>query len=340
MKRKKVLLPWIVMLLSLCSGLSFHCASPVEKNFMEKNVLTLTAQTPMPNVSGRIDHIAYDSGNHLAFVAALGNNTIEIVNIDTKQVVYSIKGLHEPQGVAFIPALQRLVVANGNNGACIFFDSKNYTQLGSIDLKDDGDNIRLDAAANLLYVGYGSGGIAIIDATSMKQIASIPLDGHPESFQLSKKQNRIYINVPDADEIEVADLSSHTVIARWKNTNASSNFPMALDEENNRLFIGCRSPATLRMIDTQTGKDIQSVSCAGDADDVFYAAADSLVLVSGGRGFVDVFKTGNTLKHINHIETSSGARTSLLLPSQKTLVLAVPARGGNFAALWSYKINE
>jgi len=67
------------------------------------------------------------------------------------------------------------------------------------------------------------------------------LDGHPESFQLSKKQNRLHINVPDADEIEVADLSSHSVIAKWKNTNASSNFPMALDEQNNRLFIGCRS---------------------------------------------------------------------------------------------------
>jgi WD40 repeat protein len=327
-------------LLILGSSSSFHCASPVSNDFIQKDVLTLTAQIPLPNVSGRIDHLAYDSINHLAFVAALGNNTIEVVNIDTKQVVHTIKGLHEPQGVAYIPSLQRLVVANGDNGQCIFFDAKNYSQLSSIDLKDDADNIRHDATTNLLYVGYGSGAIAIIDAGTMKQLSSIPLDGHPESFQLSKKQNRIYINVPDADEIEVADLSSHSVIAKWKNTNASSNFPMALDEADNRLFVGCRSPATLRMINTQTGKDIYSVACAGDADDVFYYGADSLIFISGGKGFIDVFKATNELQRINHIETSSGARTSLLLPSQKTILLAVPARSGNSAALWKYKINE
>ena len=115
---------------------------------------------------------------------------------------------------------------------------------------------------------------------------------------------------------------------------------MALDAAHNLLFIGCKNPATLRMINTQTGKDMHSIACAGDADDVFYYAADSLVFVSGGKGFIDVFKAGNELQRINHIETSSGARTSLLLPSQKTILLAVPARSGNSAALWKYKINE
>ena len=339
MKRKKVLHLLLAVLL-LCSGLSFHCASKVENDYAEKDALTLNAQIPLPNVSGRIDHIAYDSENHLAFVAALGNNTIEVVNIRTRQVVYTIKGLHEPQGMVYISSLQRLAAANGDNGACIFFDTRTYTQLSSVDLKGDADNIRYDPTSGLLYVGYGNGGIAIIDAAVMKQVASIPLDGHPESFQLSKKQNRIYINVPDADEIEVADLSSHSVIAKWKNTSASSNFPMALDERNNRLFIGCRSPATLRMINTQTGKDIHSINCSGDADDVFYNEADSLVFVSAGKGFIDVFKATNVLVHINHIATSTGARTALLIPSEKKLLLAIPAYSGNAAALWVYGINR
>ncbi len=319
--------------------ISFNCSPPGSNMNAEDSILTLTAKITMPGVGGRIDHITYDPINHLAFVAALGNNTIEVINTNTKQVVHTIKGLHEPQGVAYIPSLQRLVVANGDNGECIFFETKNYTQISLVDLKHDADNIRYDATTNLLYSGYGSGGIAIIDAGTMKQIASIPLDGHPESFQLDKKQNRIYINVPDADEIEVADLSSHTIAAKWKNINASSNFPMALDEENHRLFVACRSPATLRMIDTQTGKDIQSIDCSGDADDVFYYA-DSLVFVSAGKGFIDVFKAGKQLQHIDHVPTSSGARTSLLLPSENKLLLAVPARNGNPAALWIYSISK
>jgi YVTN family beta-propeller protein len=305
----------------------------------ENDVLKLTAKITLPDVHGRIDHIAYDANDHIAFVAALGNNSIEVVNVETKQVIHTIKGLHEPQGVLYIPSLKRFVVANGDNGTCMFFDATNYSLLGSIDLKDDADNVRYDAVTNLIYVGYGSGGIAIIDANTMKETASIKLDGHPESFQISKKQNRLFINVPDANEIEVADLSSHAIIEKWKNTNAASNFPMALDEENDRLFIGCRSPATLRMINTGTGKDIASVESSGDADDVFYNAADSVVFVSAGKGYIDVFKAGEALQHISHIETSSGARTSLLLPSEKKLLLAVPAHGSNSAALWVYDLN-
>src|SRR6266498_2026146 len=148
MLSKKIIHPFLSLLLLLCSGFAFHCASPVANNFTEKNVLTLIAQIPLPNVSGRIDHIAYDSVNHIAFIAALGNNTIEVVNTDTKQVVHTIKGLHEPQGIVYIPSLQRLVVANGDNGACIFFDTKTFSQLSFVDLKDDADNIRYDATSN------------------------------------------------------------------------------------------------------------------------------------------------------------------------------------------------
>ncbi len=318
----------------------FNCKSDNNNLNQANSILTLTDKIDLPNISGRIDHIVYDSINHLAFVAALGNNSVEVVNINTKQVIHSIKELKAPQGLAYIQSLNRLVVANDDDGKVMFFDINTYRPIAEIDLKDDADNIRYDAKSNLVYVGYGNGGIAIIDALTMKQVASIPLDGHPESFQLDKKQNRMYINVPDADEIEVANLSTNTVIAKWKNTVASSNFPMALNADNNCLFIGCRNPATLKMINAETGKDMASVKCSGDADDVFYNAADSLVFISAGKGFIDVFQTSdNILKQISHIETSNGARTSLLLPSENKLLLAVPAQNKNAAALWIYNID-
>jgi YVTN family beta-propeller protein len=295
----------------------------------------------MPKVRGRIDHITYDSVSHLAFIAALGNNTVEVININTNKVIHTITGLHEPQGVVYLPSIRKLGVANGDNGDCIFFGAITYQESGIVHLKNDADNIRYDPTSDFIYIGYGDGSLAVIDITAMKLNANIALDGHPESFQLSKKQNRIYINVPDGNEIEVADLSTNRVIAKWKNRGASSNFPMALDEENNRLFIGCRNPAMLRMIDTQTGKDISVTSCSGDADDVFYNTPDSLVFVSAGSGFIDVFRANKKqLVRINHIKTRSGARTSLLLPSEKKLLLAVPAHGGNPAALWIYNRIE
>ena len=320
--------------------LNFNCNSQIRNIHTEKEKLILISKIILPGVSGRIDHIGYDTVIHLAFIAALGNNTVEVVNINTNQVVHTIAGLHEPQGIIYIPSINKLIVANGDNGDCNFFDAATYNSSGIVHLKSDADNIRYDMTSHRLYVGYGNGAIAVIDVNTMKQIAEIALDGHPESFQLSKKHNRIYINIPDANEIEVADLSTNKVIAKWKNTGASSNFPMALDEENNHLFIGCRSPATLRMINTETGKDIFSLGCSGDPDDMFYDSKDSLVFVSAGKGFIDVFRANEKeLVQINQIKTSSSARTSLLLNSEKKFLLAVPVHAGNPAALWIYNID-
>ena len=115
---------------------------------------------------------------------------------------------------------------------------------------------------------------------------------------------------------------------------------MALDEKNNRLFVGCRNPARLRIINTETGKDISTENCSGDADDVFYDSISNLVYVSAGKGFIDVFRANeNDWVHINHVGTKNGARTSLLISSEKKFLLAVPAHAGNNAALWIYNVE-
>src|SRR5947199_2504753 len=155
----------IMYLVALLFG--FNCTyAPVNIN-QQPNAITLNSKIALPNVSGRIDHIAYDATHHLAFVAALGNNSVEVININTKQLVHSIKGLKAPQGLAYISSLNRLAIANDDDGKVIFFDMNNYKPLAEIDLKNDADNMRYDADKNLIYVGYGSGGIAIIDATAM-----------------------------------------------------------------------------------------------------------------------------------------------------------------------------
>src|SRR5258705_4540958 len=250
------------------AGMNFSCTSQQTNTISEKVQITLLSKIAMPEVRGRIDHISYDPVKHLAFVAALGNNTVEVVNLDAGLTVRTITGLREPQGIAYIPSLSKIVVANGADGKCIFYNTSAFGQTGFVDLKDDADNTRYDSGSHLLYVGYGKGGIAGIDVNSMKQVANIPLDGHPESFQISPQKKRIYVNVPDADEIEVADLTTNKINVKWKNRNVSANYPMALDEKNNRLFIGYRSPATLRMINAESGNEISSIKCTGDADDV------------------------------------------------------------------------
>ena len=297
---------------------------------MQPPLLHLEVKIALPGVHGRIDHLAYDSTGHRLFVAALGNNTVEVIDLDTRTRLHTLTGLHEPQGVAWLAALDRLTVANGGNGTCVFYDGHNYAEIGHIELGDDADNVRY--AGSRLYVGYGSGAIAAIDPSSMKKVGDLLLKGHPESFQLGDS-DQVYINVPDAGELVLGDLGTGKPRSEWKNHGASANFPMALDRRGRRLFVAYRHPAQLRTLDARTGTILASAPCVGDADDVFFDSVSGWVMVSGGEGYLDLFRN-NVL--VNHIETRRGARTGLWLPGERKFILAVPARDGEEAALWIY----
>lgn len=308
-------------------------ADAVDTAHLEKDLLHLETKIPLAAVSGRIDHMAYDPAGHRLFVAALGNRTVEVVDLAAGTRLHSITGLREPQGVAYLPALERLVVADGGTGGCMLYDGHSYAVLGRVALGDDADNVRSDSQK--IYVGYGSGGIAVIDPAQMRKIGDLTLEGHPESFQLGDS-GRVWVNVPDAGEIVVGDLATLNLRSEWRNHDASANFPMALDRQHSQLVVAYRHPAQLRILDSRTGTVEASVGCVGDADDVFYDAATGLVFVSGGDGYLDVFR-GPT--RVNHLPTQKGARTSLWLPAERKLVLAVPARAGKPAALWIYGIT-
>jgi YVTN family beta-propeller protein len=304
----------------------------------QNNSLNLTATILLPNVIGRIDHLTFDNKNKIVFVAALGNNTVEVVDLKSNKVIHTIKNLSEPQGLVFIPESNSLIVANGKNGECDEFSTTTFQKIASVNLGDDADNVRYDATDKKIYVGYASGGIAIIDATTFKLISKIELSGHPESFQLDKVAKKIYVNVPDQHQIEIIDLAKNVVAGKWIMTKAKANFPMALDETNHRLFIGCRHPAKLLVIDTQTGKTISSFDIDSDTDDIFYNKPNKEIYVSCGGGYIDIFTQldANTYKENGKVETKSGARTSLFIPELNQLIVASPSEFTRQADLLIY----
>lgn len=327
------------LIIQLCIALCF-CSCHAQTG-LNSTSLKLITSISLPDVNGRIDHLAFDATHQVVFVSALGNNTVEAVDLKNKKVIHSIKNLHEPQGVVFIPESNSIFVANGDNGECDAFNANTFQKTNTIKLAGDADNVRYDATTKKIYVGYGNGGIAVIDATGFKLLDEIKLDGHPESFQIDKAANKIYVNVPDEKQIEIIDLEKSFVIGKWKMTEATSNFPMALDNVNYRLFIGCRHPEKLLAIDTQTGKTISILNIDGDTDDIFYSGANREIYVSCGSGYVDVFKQSNANRYVadGKISTRSGARTSLFIPELNQLIVAAPSHLGKEAVLFVYSIE-
>src|SRR5213592_4830744 len=211
----------------------------------EQEAIKLKQTIALPGVEGRIDHFALDPSGERLFVCALGNNTVEVLDLRKGQRIHSITGLGAPQGIAYLPEIDRLFIANDKGGICKIYDGKTFQTVGELDFKDDADNVRYDSATKQIYVGFGSGGIGIINAAGGEQVGLIKLAAHPEAFELEKRGKRIFVNVPNARHVAVINRDKGEVVATWKTGDASANFPMALDETNHRLFIGCRSPSKL-----------------------------------------------------------------------------------------------
>lgn len=302
--------------------------------------LKLTKVIPLPNVAGRIDHMDIDSNTGRVFVAALGNNTVEVVGLREGRVLRTLKGFHEPQGVLYLADLHRLYVTNGGDGTCAILDGKTLERVKSLPDLEDADNIRYSNPEKMVYVGFGNGGLAAIDPAKEETIHRMTLPAHPESFQVESAGTRIFVNVPGDRKIVVIDRASRKAVAAWSLNGTESNFPMAFDENGHRVFVGCRSPARLLVFDALTGRAVATLPIGGDVDDVFFDAGRHRLYVSCGEGILDVIsqQDAETYKKISRVVTRRGARTSLFIPRSDLLLVAVPGSGDAGAEIRVYSI--
>jgi DNA-binding beta-propeller fold protein YncE len=302
-------------------------------------LVTLSKTIALPGVSGRIDHLDVDLSGQRLFVAALANNTVEIVDLAAERVAGRLESLREPQGVSYVPKLGRLFVANGGGDVSVFSGTplRAGAKIGSL---EDADNIRLDSADETLYLGYGSA-LAVIDAGSSKITGRVRLAGHPESFQLDVESARIFVNVPGAGHVAVVDRGKNEQIAAWPLADAAGNFPMALDAVHHRLFVGTRRPAKLLVYDTDSGKVVAALPIGGDVDDLFYDSKRQRIYAICGEGLLNIVEQRNVNEYVaaGEVKTAPGARTGLFVADRGALYVAVPARGASPAEIRAYAMR-
>jgi DNA-binding beta-propeller fold protein YncE len=296
--------------------------------------LHLEKEIPLPGVEGRIDHFSADTASHRLFIAALGDGSIQIVDTDAGQRSGEIKGLQEPQGVCYDAKKGRMYVATGGDGKLRIYDSKTLKLQSTLSLGSDADNVRYDKQTGDIWVGFGSGGLAVINSEG-QTTGTVSLGTHPESFQFEDPGDRVFANVPKQFGVAVIDRNKRSVIAKWGVGRTVANYPMALDTPHQRLFVGCRLPARLVVLDTASGSVKATLPTVGDSDDIFYDAAKSLVYVIGGEGAVEIFRQTDPDHYtsLGRTATASGARTGFFVPEWNRLFVAAPHRGSNQARI-------
>jgi hypothetical protein len=296
---------------------------------------TVEARIPLPGVKGRLDHLAYDAAGRRVFIAELENGSVSVVDVAERRVAHRWTQLKEPRGLAWYPAKRLLYVASGGDGMVRAYQGSDYSLAQSRGVCDDADNIRIEVGTQQLYLGCGKGALALLDAVSLMPVGYIDLKAHPESFQFSALDPRIFVNVPGAAEIAVVDRSQGSQLASWPTPGMKANYPMAVDHDNDVLLSAFREPAKLAAYPLDAANAPRSVSTCKDADDLFVDARRKRIYVVCGDGTVAVHESG-TLKQLARTTTSPGARTGLYSTEADRLFVAVPA-SRNDAALWILK---
>ncbi len=329
-------------LLSNCLLISqLFLSSAAAPRAAEASALRLLKTIPLPGVEGRFDHFALDAGRGRLFVAALGNDTLEVMDVAGARRIKSVAGLHMPTGVWYVPGTDRVYVGNGRDGSLKILRGGDYSLEKSIPDLPDADNVRFDAEAGKIYVGYGDGALAIVDTRNNNLQDRLPIKGHPESFRLETNGSRIFVNVPQARQIEVLDREQRRAVATWPLEDVQANFPMFLHEPGKRLFVGCRRPPRLLVLNTDTGARVAETTIHGDTDDLYYDAKRRRLYISCGEGFIDVVaEDGDRYPRVESIPTAPGARTSWFSPELDRYFLAVPHRGSQAAVIRVYRPAE
>ncbi|HEX8713823.1 MAG TPA: hypothetical protein VF730_18255 [Terracidiphilus sp.] len=309
--------------------------------------LKLDRTIPLPGVEGRIDHLSADLDAGRVFISALGNGTVEVVDVRRGQRIGEIKGLKEPQGVLYVPRHHMVYVASDGDGTVRAYNAQTLAPAGSISLGDDADNLRYDRHNDKVVVGYGSGAIAFL-SPDLSGKSEVHLPVHPESFQFSSDGAHLLVNLPNDQSIALIDISALKVTSKWTHLGAQANFPMTVDNQAGRFFVVCRRPSELLELDQFNGSVQHRIHTVADADDLFFDVARRRIYVIGGgayvvggEGFVDIIdapKNGN-LKSIGHVFTDYGARTGLFVPAWNRLLVAAPKRGNDPARLLVYALH-
>ena len=300
--------------------------------------LKLMGKIPLPAVHGRIGSISGDYSEARLFVAAAGNDSVEVIDARTNGLLASIHEVVEPQSAVFVKSSDRIFVTNASDGSVRLFDATSFKPAGSVHLGSDPAEIRVDATHDLIYAGYGNGAIAVLDPKG-KRLGEISLRSHPASFQLAAHQPRLYVNLPDSHTVAVVDTAGLTVLAEWPIPDSRENFPLAIDEEKRRVFVACRRPARLFVFDMDSGSVVARLPTVGDADGLFYDPIHSRIYVTGGVGRIGVYAQGSADQHValDPVATGVGARTGLFVPEWNRFFVAIRDFGAHVAEIRIYQ---
>ena len=330
----------------LCGALCLASSNYLHAAPESAEPLRLVRTISLPDaINGHFDHFAFDLKRNRLFVTPEDSRAVLVLDAESGKLIQRIDGIERPHAILYRSDVDRLYVTDGGDGSVKVFSGESYQQTARIPLLKDADSIGYDISRKILYVVNGGGDagqrdsmLSAVDSTTSAKLTDIRIEGDTlEAMSLDNYRPHIYVNDKATNQVVVVDRFKNTIIEKWPLTLGKQNVAMALDEQRQRLFIGCRS-GQIVVLDSNTGKELQALPIHQGVDDLIYDPI-SRRLYASTDGFMDVFEQSD-LDHyasLGSVPTGANGRTSRLVPELNRLFVAVPRNGSVSARIFVFE---
>jgi DNA-binding beta-propeller fold protein YncE len=267
---------------------------------------------------------------------------VQAIDFVTGKLLHTIPGIENPHSVLYRPDLNQIYVTDGEAGLLRIYSGTDYRPIKSIDHLPDADSIGYDPVTKYVYVtnggkdaGLDHAFLTVVDTTTAKRLGDIKLPAlSPEAMAMEAFGPRIYVDLMDRNLVAVVDRKKQELVATWPITKCTKNIAAGLDEANHRLYVGCRdteTSGTIDIIDTETGKELDTLPIGGWVDYIVYDPANRRIYAScgapvpdGGHLYVYYADDQSHYKLLAKVPTAPRAKTALLVPEINRLYVSVP----------------
>jgi len=288
----------------------------------------ITKKIPVPG-QGSWDYLIVDEGARRLYVSH--GTQVEVLDVDSGTVVGKIENTLGVHGIALAPELGKGFVSNGQTSTAAIFDLKTLKKIGEVPTGKKPDAIIYDPSTSRVFVFNGeSDSATVINAKDNSVAGTVKLRGGPE-YGVADGKGYVFDNVEDESVVLKIDANKMTVEQRWKTCEKPSS--MAMDRENRRLFVGCRSKV-MAVMNADTGQVITTLPIGDHVDATAYDAGNKLIFNSNGEGTITVIHQDSPDKYsvVETVKTLPRAKTMALDPKTHKLFLST-SDAGQFVVL-------
>ena len=307
------------------------------KSLAQENApLRLIQRTPTPGVH-KWDHFGVDLPGHRLFLSSMEPGLVEVFDLNTNKLIHTIAGLKQPHSFVFRADINKIFVVDGEASEVKIYAYDSYKLIGHIQLTIDADCVGYDPATRYMYVVNGGREahtpyclLSVIDTDKDQKLADIKFDvNRLESFRMEQTGPRLFINMTGGNEIGVVDREKRSLIATWPITGTKEAVPMALDQDDHRLITAARTPSSVVVFNTDTGKQVAMLPSAAHSDDIFYDRVHKRIYNVCGEGFVAVYeqRSPDDYRFLANVPTRSEARGGVLVTELNRFYVAAPQTG-------------